>query len=425
MVLILLLFSTAVFAESRFTVDSFGFGTRVREDRSAPDLRSENGFYLIPGISGKTDSGRAYSGEFGARILFRSGKADLFFSENSYVNAGFGKFGICAGRRPYSEKFIRSAWTDGTEGIWIYYRFNDRIMMNLSAFDWYRGFPLLENDLLKKTADPDFSSGRRQRNGLRIYYNDEKMTAGISLQYLNLGNFGHSSKDEIRKNGGDSDYLWNASAEAGGKWKFITGYFRLLLSRGMDKTEWNETRRDKSMPNSGEALEAGAGADLGEFRLNLHFFLPDTDRRDSAGNIIESGYVGTGNGPERSVLLFQTLGFMPSAWVTEEGMEKRFSIVKGRRNSFYSGISAEYARNGYFFRAEADCTVPYANSSSSNGKIGISRNSFEPWFIAEGALSAEFRENDFFMKIRYSHLWTQKNISVTGDMISFSGGFLF
>lgn len=425
MVLIFFLLSTAVFAESRFTLETSGFGTRIREDRSVSNPKSENGFFLIPGISGKTDAEKSYSGEFSARILFRNGKTDFYFSENSFVNAGFGKFGIYAGRKSFREKFIESRWTDGMEGLGGYYRFNDKIILNISAFDWYRGFPLLENDILKRIPESEFTSGRRQRNGIRIFYNDEKFTAGFFLQYLNLGNFGHSSRDEIRKNSGDTDYLWNAGAEAGGKWKIITGYIRLLLSRGIDKTEWNETRKDKSLPISGEALEVGGRIDTGGFRMSLKFFLPDTDRKDSAGNIIESGFVGTGNGPEESVLLFQTLGFMPSAWVTEEGMEKRFSLVRGRRNSLFSGFSAGYSSGNYHYRTEFDCIHPYLNSSSSDGKISLNRSSFEPWFIAEGAVSAVYKENDFFMRIRYSHLWTQKNISVTGDMISFSGGFLF
>ncbi|MGJ4747255.1 LA_2168 family protein [Leptospira sp. SA-E8] len=328
---------------------------------------------------------------------------------NSYFGILYKGFLWGAGRKsdPDEEFPAWSSWKDGVEGLFVETEM-DRIKIRFDALDLYRAFPLLENQWLKlqgreyflpkqareeliSEKDIALSSQSRYRAGISLTGNKEDhFIYRFRVRYLSLGDWGRFGSDtnESRSESieGDRDYLVEWRLGLGFVWKFfyISGDF--FLSRGIDKTGYHPSRSERSIPISGEALRIDLGFYNTYGKISIFGFLPDREKRSSQGEILEMGFVGMGASPIANPILQQVWGFCPSAWITDQGLEREETNFPGKRPANLFGWKAE----GKFFGISPGIHFTYIGflkeEKSSSGLWTISGN-MQNKFLREAGVS--------------------------------------
>jgi hypothetical protein len=433
--IIFLIFTSVLQAEIKAGFDTIGFGLHssqdIKDSKTSTTIYNRNSEYiLLPHLVGKKENETfGYDFEFMAPVKENfNGQFPVYSGGNSYLYFNFKGIQFEFGRKEFT-KLNPFTPRDGSEGVKLSYTFKEKFILECIAFDYYRGFPLYEYEFALKESDPIFTKGNRARHGIGLAYNGLTFSTNIQFLYLNLGDWGHSSKDDARKNPtGDEDFLYQGKFDSKFTSDTLDIYLTLLFSRGLDKTISNPERKEKSLPITGEAVRFGATMKFNIFKLSIHGFLPDRDKRNSTGEVLEMGYVGTGTNPTSSVLLAQELNFYPAAWVTREGLEKQNSYYSGRRNSFAAGAKLGFEYKKFSLYAVGDHYTPYLESGASNGSISIRKKDFSKSFLVETGIELQFCnsiEKDFFLKLRASRLFSSKDISIEGSYLSVQGGVFF
>ncbi len=305
-------------------------------------------------------------------------------------------------------------WKDGVEGAFVE-SLGSGIKVRFDLLDLYRGFPLRENswlvyqgrenylprdasqELLPKNI-PNYSYASRYRAGIQIF--GEGISPWIyqfRIRYLSLGNLGKFGEETKEANtgseDGDKDYLTEWKVGLGYVWKYfyisVDGY----LSRGLEKTGSNPNRPEKSLPISGETVRFDAGVYFLKGNISIYGFLPNREKRNSNGEILELGYVGMGTSPLPNPVLNQIWGFYPSAWVTGAGLEREDTRYPGKRPSGFIGIRTEW--KDWRLRLGMHITyISFFSETESSGEWALSRKIFGQSFVREAGVTLCYNPED-------------------------------
>ncbi|EQA37180.1 hypothetical protein LEP1GSC047_0761 [Leptospira inadai serovar Lyme str. 10] len=303
-------------------------------------------------------------------------------------------------------------WKDGVEGAFVETNDNGRFKVRFDVLDFYRGFPLAENNWLLAQGRDSFlpKSARselglnsipvkdltqtefRYRAGIGFWAREESgVFYNIGIRYISLGNWGRFGKDvqEARSErlGGDKDYLTQVKTGIG----FLSGpFFSLLeafLVRGLDKTAYHPLRPEKSLPISGEAVRFDIGLQGFGWHFSAFGFLPNPDKRSKNGEILELGFVGMGTSPLPNPLLNQIWGWTPSAWITGAGLERDRSLFPTKRPAGVLGMQSSFRISHVKLGIRTSYIAFLPTEKESRGALSSSKEIFSNSFLREGGLS--------------------------------------
>ncbi|MBM9501764.1 hypothetical protein JWG44_16025 [Leptospira sp. 201903071] len=332
-----------------------------------------------------------------SKIRFYAGR-DLFFElKNAKLSLALGRI---------SEEGKHSSfrdWADGTDGIVVRANFKEWGNVRIDLFDFYSGYQLFEKNSFRETIrntkkDQSFSLDEisnvdsnsdsfrnRYRGGVGYRYALWFLEAGVRFQYLNFQNWGRYGDDlAVSSNSsGDRDYLTHSTIDLNWKWNGFFCFLSGILAKGQDKTGWNRIRNSGNIPITGEAILVSFGFENSRWKLETFGFLPDRDRRKENGEILELGFVGIGSNPSPVFATNQSLDFYPSAWVTEKGLEKQFSLLSGKRQSAWSGINLEYKESMMRLRFYLASYFFLRENAGCSGALTLSRDSFQNGYFRE------------------------------------------
>ncbi|XDD51833.1 hypothetical protein AB3N59_08995 [Leptospira sp. WS92.C1] len=332
----------------------------------------------------------------GSKLTFYAGK-------NLYIETRYAGISFALGRiEEDTKRFSFRDWIDGTDGVVIRSDFGDKGRIRVDLFDFYTGYSLFEKDGFKnsilntkqnhfdtKTEIGDFKSNpnefrNRYRGGIVYHFDSEFFEAALKFQYLNFQNWGRYANDLGIENvsSGDKDYITHSTLELNGKWSWFRCFFSGILARGQDKTNWNQNRSASAIPISGEAVLVSLGISARGWSLDGFAFLPDRDRRNEQGEILELGFIGIGTAPSPVLTTTQSLDFYPSAWITDRGLEKQFSLQSGKRQSAWTGLNLEYKETVQRFRFYF-ASYFYLSESGNSGSLTMSKDSFQKGYFRE------------------------------------------
>jgi hypothetical protein len=163
-----------------------------------------------------------FSNGFGYKVHFilnkrfndKDYKDILYLGENCYLLLPVKKLQFVLGRKLFSTSpYLTENWKDGMEGFGIETQVSDQFRFHVYLVDFYRGYPLFEKYFLYKNIADNVQNGERFRHGLSLVYHKDSLYSKFQFTYLNLGNWGEATKDDLKSQPkGDSDvvYLsWN------------------------------------------------------------------------------------------------------------------------------------------------------------------------------------------------------------------------
>ncbi|MBK8399033.1 MAG: hypothetical protein IPL26_27815 [Leptospiraceae bacterium] len=354
----------------------------------------------------------------------------LYLGENCYLSLPIQKFNIVFGRKRFDfDSNIKSNWRDGLEGVGIDTQISNEFRFSAYLVDFYRGYPLFENFFLFKNKDENIQNGERFRHGLSLTYRKADLFSRIQFTYLNLGNWGNGTKDDFRSQPiGDRDFIYTGSWNISNKSRYFIVGLEIQIVRGLDKTQSNSNRKEKSLPISGELVRLYFESYFKFFQTKFEIFLPDSDKQNLQGEVLESGYIGFGSYPGKAFLLNQELNFYPSGWVTPSGLEKMDSFYSGRRNSFWSNLLFSAKLDDIHLILEGDYLIPRRNDGAATGSISFERRDYTKSFLFEltSSIFYDKRNSDgFFIRFNLSKLYTSKDILLDGTSVFLQGGVIF
>lgn len=348
-------------------------------------------------------------------------KRDYFyFGENTYIQLPFADFSFYFGRiiHPNYPAFL--AWKDGSEGIAIKMTGEDW-QVRLTVFDYYRGFPLLANFQYASKEVLTAKKGNRLRHSLSSSYQGYLGQLRFSLAYLNSYDWGSFSRDLPQETSGDRDFLYHIGF---GYQQEISSFVfggQFTLARGLDKVAYNPFFTGKSIPIVGELITLFGQYKGNDWGINFFCFLPDADKRNSQGQVLELGFVAMGSNPFTTKVLGQGLNFYPSAWVTQKGFEKTDAILHGRRNSFWTQMQIYFLYQKWKMILQYNYLLPIVLDGENSGGIEVQPAQYERFFLAEPAICLEYQqESKYSMQLEYSLLLSNKNQITRGQFLGFS-----
>ncbi len=328
---------------------------------------------------------------------------------------------------------------DGGDGIGIQSEFLQNTILQVFAWDFYSGFPLSYfyiTPVYGKEEKAQFLSGERYRQGIRMYHSRGKWNLGGDFFYLNLGNWGRSSKDDFQfgtSEGGDGDFLLRYRAEFGyqnEKWALNLEYH---LTRGLDKTFAAPERPERSLPIRGEAIVWNfSWKDKGYYFQFFQFF-PNTPTTGESLEPITIGYVGMGNSYALGHFFSRERNLYPSVWVTQWGKEwNRWdtnSLFGTRAPAQFSSIEMGVRLSDWSFGIWGEYMLPRRIQVRDKGQISLRKADYEDFFLAESGLrilyNSQAESFQTQLGIEFSHFWSQKDIAVRANCIQAYGRLVF
>ncbi|RHX79041.1 LA_2168 family protein [Leptospira yasudae] len=384
-------------------------------------------------------------------------KLNFFAGKNLYVSLKRQNVSLSLGRVQEDKKQSSAFgdWADGTDGVTVRADFQERGRLRFDGFDFYSGYRLLEKhgwkdsildtkgskfgvDRKEETQtrenssgvlpgesttsgsssnkNPDFGGFRnRYRGGVGYQIDVPFGEVGLAYQYLNLQNWGRYANDLDDKNrnvsSGDRDYLTHTTLEWKGQYAWFRWFLSGVLARGQDKTGWNRIRNAAAIPITGEAFFSSFGGEWKSWKFEVFGFLPDRDKRRENGEILELGFIGMGSSPSAVFTTVQSLDFYPSAWITDRGLEKQFTIQGGKRQSAWAGVRLEYQESCIRFRFYAASYFFMTEDRGNSGALTISRDSFQKKYLREALLQTMFYFPSESSRFAFSFL----NLSLGGS----------
>ncbi|EPG75432.1 hypothetical protein LEP1GSC058_2281 [Leptospira fainei serovar Hurstbridge str. BUT 6] len=303
-------------------------------------------------------------------------------------------------------------WKDGVEGAFVETKDSGRFNIRFDVLDFYRGFPLAENNwllaqgrdsFLPRSARSEFGLNSisvkdttqtefRYRAGLGLWVKEDLgIFYNIGIRYVSLGNWGRFGKDtqEARSErlDGDKDYLTQMKTGLGFLRDPFFSLLEVFLVRGLDKTASHPLRPEKSLPISGEAVRFDIGFHGTNWLVSVFGFLPNPDKRNKNGEILELGFVGMGASPLPNPLLNQIWGWTPAAWITGVGLEKDQSSFPTKRPSGVFGIQSSLRISHIKLGVRTSYVAFLRTENESSGSWTGSKEIFSNSFLREGGLS--------------------------------------
>ena len=278
-------------------------------------------------------------------------------------------------------------------------------MLKIYLFDIYRGFPLLKNEFFIPKKN---EVGDRLRYGLEYTFENRFFYINYYFSLTQFWNWGKFSVDRQDSKLGDGDFLYHNSLTFGYRLKYLNSYLSILSSRGVDKTTYDPIRKSSSLIFSGEAVQLGFSFEYQKLNILTNFFLPDTNKKNQQGEILELGYIGMGAYYSDGFLISQVLNFLPANWVTGNGLMISDTILNGTKNSYYQKVSISYIIQNYKFQIISDLYIPYRDKISTNGNIYYDKKYFSDSILHEVTGSLETGSEqypDLSLKLRVSYLF--------------------
>lgn len=433
---LLLLFATKLSAEYR--VDMISGYKRAIVDKIegnktvTTESRYSDNLVAVHGNFSGSKSNFEYKVHFilNKRFNDKDYKDILYLGDNCYLLLPVKKLQFTFGRKLFpTSPFETRNWKDGMEGFGVETKVSNVFRFHVFFVDFYRGYPLFDKFFLYKNIADDIQNGERFRHGLSLVYEKDNIYSKFHFTYINLGNWGNGTKDDLKSQpAGDSDFLYNAVLSLSNKGKYFTSGIEFQLARGLDKTQSNTNRKEKSIPVSGELIRIYFESYLKFLQTRIELFLPDSDKKNAQGEVLESGFIGMGSFPGNAFILNQELNYYPSGWITPSGLQKVDSIYNGRRNSFWAHgfLSARF--EDVFFILQGDHLTPRKIAGSSTGNISLKKDDYEKSFLFEltGSIRYDRRNIDgFFIQFNISKLYTSKDILIDGTSAFLQGGVFF
>lgn len=361
--------------------------------------------------------------EFDFQVSWNGDKLRAYLGENAYLYFKVWDANLIFGRKKFLNKKIFFNWLDGSEGIGVLYQ-NKFWKIQVNLLDYYRAYPTFEKSFL---LDLEFSKSHRFRHSAELSFENQNHFLGFSFFYLNLGNWGRYSQEVLSSRSGDRDFLYEGSLVYQFSYEFFQWGIGAHLLRGVDKTQSHEVRKNSSLPFSGELLTTKLGLHFEIFSLELRGFLPDRHKVNPQGEILESGYIGTGTYPFRGVLLGQLLEYYPSAWVTQRGILFEENFLQGFHYSFLGEIEISFKSENWKLHSFVSNLTPYKKNGTEKGTLRANRQEFSRLFLNE--YGAEFiyqpKEENYFFSIFVSSLVTSKEIGYSASLAYLKGGIFF
>lgn len=353
----------------------------------------------------------------------------LYMGENANLGFTYKNLNLFLGRKKFdSGKFIKSYWKDGMEGLSAEMRLNERFRIDFYALDIYRAFPLFEKNFLLREEEKEnyLKKGERYRHGLAILYDSKNLFSKIDFLYLNMENWGTFASDDYKKKAaGDGDFLYTSRLNLTGKTKYFRTGMELHLVRGLDRATYHPERKEKSISISGELVQIFFESNWKFINFKLAEFIPDSDKRNKQGEVLEIGFIGMGTYPSSGNILNKELNYYPSAWVTDKGLQKINTFYGGRMNSFWSFASISFLWKNFRFELSGNYYLPRTWKSESSGKLTIAKESFSRSFLAEAEIAVIYdrdEEDGFYLKFGGSKLYTSKDIPFEGSFAFVQAG---
>ncbi len=434
-----ILLSSALGATQTGDFDILG----IEERRILPD-KTKSGQKIVKEVSehaylltGKYSSiGEKAGADINIELIKRKSNEstrDFFYlKDNAYIAFFLPAFQLNIGRKIFSQdKRILQGHKDGIEGISIEKQFGAFFKASFHIYDHYRGFPLLEKNLILTQSGQGSEDGKRSRHGLSFEFERNGLFSTVRFLYLNMGSWGNFSNDEKKNNLkgiGDGDFVYNSEFQIGKKWESFILQASVIFSRGIDKATTNPVRQEKSIPISGELFLLNALWKGEITSLRFEAFLPDSDKTNPQGEILETGFLGMGTNPVNSVLISQALNFYPSQWVTPFGMEKADSFALGRKNSLYlrSDFSVSFLESVISFEAEK--IFPRSDRKNDTGNISLQKRDYSKESLTALTLAVQSdkrEESFFFLKLSCSKLFSPKETGLSSTFVYFQAGIRF
>lgn len=424
---VLILLSLNLFSE--FQAEYWTYGKRRIEKiisggkNETKDSRKTEQTFLV---SGKfTDKKENFFYDFQFHFIKKLKESEskdlLYLGENAHIGFGRDKYSFSLGRNKFHNYFPEQKM-DGVEGISARFSPNENFKLEFYFLDFYRAYPILERVFfLDKKQN---LNSENLRHGLSFEFQNKNFYSRFSFLYINLRNSSKIANDESRtKPNGDNDFLYNTSWNLFWKNSYFISGFNFTVSRGLDKTLTNPEREERrSIPITGELVEFFFKSSLSYFKFQTSFFLPDTDKRNSSGEILEYGSVGFGS-PVSGIFMAQSFNFYPTAWITDIGFEKNFTIQDGRWNSFWGSAKLGFEYQNFQVNLIFNHFTP-RNLKESNGSISVQKRDYERFFLMESSLEFIYGKKDlgYYVKSNFSYFYSNKEISIEGNSFFISGG---
>jgi hypothetical protein len=409
-----------------------GFETNPNQDVSFMN-RNTNSYFGLGAIFNKETTSLRMNLDLDAlkRNKHHYTKDMLYFGKDCFIATDFLGFWVGVGRRKFS--FRESPFTgsfDGGDGVFIERDFLHKWKVQMFLWDHYTGYRLLEKEMIptyREIDDPFRSEGQRRRHSFGISYEDQH-TLRLGISYLELGSFGKHTKEvesQVIKYGADGDALLSGNLTH----KFIYRNFysiaELLWAKGVDKTLNQSTTTKGSFVIEGEAISIGGGYNDGFLSFGTSIFLNDSDERNASNQIQKLGFVNSGTHIGSTFFLSQYLQIHPSAHVTEQGLERQNTILRGRSASSYGEIFFGIRVFEIQLKLLGALILPYKASGASDGKISVKKENYENFYIGEVALDLSYQLDHNQLGLHLSHLSSSHVIGLQGTMISCYGSVLF
>ncbi len=429
---IIIFFPRILFGNNLFNSSLFLYGlqsktpsTQKSQTQNKPNefefkKQSENIFLF--GVN-HTSQKEKYGYEFDFQIAWNGNQSKAFLGENTYIYFKVLDSDLIFGRKNFLNKKIFFNWIDGFEGIGILYKTNSwKIQVNL--LDYYRAYPLFEKSFL---LDIKSKQEHRFRHSAELFYEKENHLFGFSFFYLNLGNWGRYSNEVLKSHSGDRDFLYEGSLVYKFSYEFFEWGIGMHLLRGLDKTQSHEIRKNSSLPFYGELVTTKLGFQFEIFSFELRGFLPDRHKVNKQGEILETGYIGTGTYPFRGILLGQVMEYYPSAWIREQGLVLEENFLQGFHYSFLGEGEFSLKFEDWKLHIFVTNLTPYKTNGTEKGRLRANRQEFSRLFLNE--YGSEFiykpKEQNYFFNLFVSYLVTSKEINYSATLVYLKGGIVF
>lgn len=336
----------------------------------------------------------------------------LFLGDQAYIGIKSKNLLWGLGRKSDPVSFPAwNSWKDGVEGFFVETN-SSPTQVRFDLLDLYRGFPLLENgwlsfygrenyltpsaakELLPESPDR-MNTSSRFRSGIHIYgTKDSSWVYQGRLRYLSLGNWGSFGKETKESKAGseigDNDYLTEWRFSLGYLWKHFYLSGDLYLTRGLEKTGSNRFRSEKSLGINGQALRIDLGAYSSFGKISLFGFLPNREKRNSQGEILELGFVGMGTSPLANPLLVQVWEFYPSSWVTPRGLEREDSNYPTKRPAGFCGIRLEGNLSSLQFEVRYTYISFLETEKEFSGRWVLTKEAMSSTFLREAGIRLRY-----------------------------------
>ncbi len=393
---------------------------------------TEGIFYYSPSLQKNSQDSSSEKVNYDLKLYVRKKMksnegASLDLGDNLYYGYQFKFFTLYVGRKLYNSYYrVDPNWKDGVEGVSIETKFKNGGILNLYLFDIYRGYPLFQNEFSLETSARSLEKGNRQRYAMEYSLPSSFFSFQLHTQLFQFGNWGKlATEDPLKPNLGDGDFLYSHSVTLGVKKNVFFSQISFLSTRGVDRTPYNRERRSKNLALSGEALHLSFGLDSQIWKLGGFVFLPDSDKRNARGEILDYGYIGTGAFLTEGFLLSQSIHYIPSNWVTGKGLEKNDSFDSARQNSFYGKGKLSYIYENLKFHLLAEHLIPYRKDIALSGTVNFDKKYFSRDSLTEISFLVEIGEvqkSSSFFRFQVSSLTSTDTIGLKGTSILLTGG---